>query len=143
MDETKLATANVTLDQNDTKSIAPTHDERGKFAKGNKLAKGNPHAKRVNKLRSVILKGTTPARMRRIWNKLLDLAEAGDVLATKEVLDRCFGKSAQPMQLVGTNEGAKMPFDFAAFAAVLRSDGCTEVVPNESPDAQSVVGKEV
>jgi hypothetical protein len=80
---------------------SPTVDngrtKRGTFAKGNKVARGNPRAKHVNELRSVLLEIGTPDRMRRVVTALFDAAEGGDVSAQREVLDRYFGKSAQPV----------------------------------------------
>lgn len=67
----------------------------GKFAAGNKGGPGNPHAARVAKLRSTLLKATTPARMLLVVNKLLELAEGGDLGAIKELFQRTLGPAVE------------------------------------------------
>lgn len=64
----------------------------GRFAKGNAGGPGNPYARKVAKLRSVMLQAVTQADMKAIVKKLVDEAKGGDVRAAKEVLDRCLGK---------------------------------------------------
>jgi hypothetical protein len=63
----------------------------GRFASGNKLAKGNPHAKRVARLRSALLKAVSPADLREVVVALLSAAKAGDVAAARELLQRLLG----------------------------------------------------
>jgi hypothetical protein len=64
----------------------------GKFAPGNKLATGNPHAKAVQRLRAELMRTVTAEDLRLIVAKLVEKAKAGDVIAAREVLDRCLGK---------------------------------------------------
>ena len=64
---------------------------RGRFAPGNKIAKGNPHAVKVAKLRTAALAAVKPADVRAVVRKLVELALAGDVAAAREVLQRCLG----------------------------------------------------
>jgi len=73
-------------------SDVPTHDARGKFAPGNRLGRGNPHAQRVNRLRTALLKTVTPEDMREITAKLVELSKAGDLDAAELLLDRVFGR---------------------------------------------------
>jgi hypothetical protein len=74
----------------------PTNSGRdastGRFVKGNKLAKGNPHARRQAALRSVLLDAVDESRLRRIVQRLADQAEAGDVAATKLLLAYLLGR---------------------------------------------------
>ncbi|MEI8194764.1 MAG: hypothetical protein WCI73_02525 [Phycisphaerae bacterium] len=63
----------------------------GRFAQGWKGGPGNPHARRVAKLRSAMLRAVTSADVRAIILRLLESAKAGDVSAAKELLTRCLG----------------------------------------------------
>jgi len=82
-----------------------THDENGKFAKGNSLGKGNPHAQRVAKLKAALLECETPDRVRNVMGKLYDLAMEGDVQACKEYLNRLFGKEVVATIEASTTDG--------------------------------------
>ncbi|MCH8151440.1 MAG: hypothetical protein IH830_03590 [Planctomycetes bacterium] len=68
------------------------HDRRGRFQRGNKAAKGNPHAQRVGRLRSALLEAVDEAAIRRVVEALIKEAEGGNVPAVRELLDRCIGK---------------------------------------------------
>lgn len=83
-------------------------DGKGRFAPGNKASKGNPHAQRVHRLRSVLIRATTPARMAKVIDTLLSLAEAGDVQAAKLVLAYTLGPP--PQQLAVTADVRSAPF---------------------------------
>jgi hypothetical protein len=63
----------------------------GRFTPGNKHARGNPHAKRVARLRSALLKAVSPADLREVVVALLSAAKAGDVAAARELLQRLLG----------------------------------------------------
>lgn len=63
----------------------------GKFGIGNQYAKGNPHAKRVARLRSALFKSVKPADLREVIAALLAQAKAGDVASIKELLQRLLG----------------------------------------------------
>ena len=67
-------------------------DGKGRFAAGNKLARGNPHARKVAALRSALLNAVTEDDMRAIISKLIEMAKGGDVHAIKELLTRTLGK---------------------------------------------------
>ncbi len=64
----------------------------GRFARGNKLAVGNPHVRKVARLRSAMLRAVTLADMRAIIVRLVTDAKAGNVQAAKEILERTLGK---------------------------------------------------
>lgn len=63
----------------------------GRFAPGNRLAKGNPAARHVQKLRFSMLRGVKPGDLQKIISKLIEQAIAGDVQAAKLLMDRLFG----------------------------------------------------
>lgn len=63
---------------------------------------GNPHGRPSKKPITLALEmelKAEPKRARRIARRLLDMAEAGDLPAIKEVLDRTDGKAAQSLIL--------------------------------------------
>ena len=70
-------------------------DEKGRFAPGNPGGPGNPHARKVGKLRSAMLNAVTEAELTAVIKKLVDLAKSGNVPAAKEVLDRCLGRPVE------------------------------------------------
>jgi len=70
-------------------------DAHGRFASGNKSAKGNPLAKKVGQLRSAAISAVSVADMRAIFKSLVKQAKQGDVAAAKEVLTRCLGKPTE------------------------------------------------
>lgn len=65
----------------------------GRFGPGNQVARGrkNPHARKVHRLRSALLRAVTPDDVRDVLTALLNQAKAGDVAAAKEFLSRVFG----------------------------------------------------
>ena len=69
-------------------------DEHGRFAPGNPGGPGNPHAKKVGKLRTAMLNAVTEAELTAVIKKLVELAKSGNVPA-KEVLDRCLGRPVE------------------------------------------------
>lgn len=66
--------------------------DKGQFAKGNKGGPGNPHAATVAKLRGAMLKAVTPTAIKRVMNKLIQMAEGGDLKAIELLLNRTCGK---------------------------------------------------
>lgn len=70
-------------------------DARGRFAKGNKLGRGNPLAGRAAKIRATLLKSLTPQKAKEIAEALIKQASTGDMAAIRELLDRTIGKPAQ------------------------------------------------
>ena len=74
-------------------------DEKGRFAQGWKGGPGNPLAKRVAQLRSMILEAVTEEDLRAVVVALIKKAKGGDVMAARELLDRLVGKSAAPVLL--------------------------------------------
>ncbi len=68
-------------------------DANGRFAKGWKGGPGNPHARRVADIRSVLMSAVSDDDLRAIVSRLVKKAKAGDVMAAREVLDRLLGKA--------------------------------------------------
>ena len=67
-------------------------DAKGRFVPGYAGGPGNPHAKRVAKLRSTLLNAVTEDDIREIVQKLVAMAKEGDIHAAKEVLQRTLGR---------------------------------------------------
>ena len=67
-------------------------DKGGRFVAGNKVARGNPLASRVAKLRTAMFKAVSDKDMIAIISRLVELAKEGDVQAAKEILTRTLGK---------------------------------------------------
>lgn len=63
----------------------------GRFGVGNKFAKGNPLAARVQRLRSALLKAVNREDVKAIVEKLVEQAKAGDTTAAALLLNRCLG----------------------------------------------------
>lgn len=70
------------------------HDNRGRFAAGNKAGKGNPHHRRVAELRAKMLERVSPDDVSAVVEALVSKAKAGDTAAIKLLLDRVFGRIA-------------------------------------------------
>ena len=66
-------------------------DASGRFLPGNPGGTGNPHAKKVGKLRSALLAAVSQADMRAIVKRLVQDAKGGDAAAARLILDRCLG----------------------------------------------------
>jgi len=67
-------------------------DNGGHFAKGNAGGPGNPHARRVGQLRSMLLQAVTDDDWLAVVAKLIDDAKAGDKAARAELFERVLGK---------------------------------------------------
>lgn len=67
----------------------------GRFAPGNRAARGNPHARQVARLRSTLLKAVTPQQLKSVVQALIREAEAGNVPAIKELFERTLGKPVE------------------------------------------------
>ncbi len=68
-------------------------DATGRFAKGWKGGPGNPHARRVAQIRSVLMSAVSDDDLVQMLRALVEKAKAGDVMAAREVLDRLLGKA--------------------------------------------------
>lgn len=92
---------------NDSPSTHGTNgkDSAGRFAKGNRLGKGNPLAGRAAKIRAELLRMSTKASVREICQKLIEGAKAGDLAFIREWFDRCSGK---PTDIITEERLAKL-----------------------------------
>ena len=70
-------------------------DERGRFMRGNRGGPGNPHVEKTAKLRSALLSAVTEKDLKAVVMKLVKLAKDGDVVAAREILNRCIGKPVE------------------------------------------------
>ncbi len=58
----------------------------GKFAPGNKIGRGNPHARRMAEMRNALTAAMTPEKMAALGERLYGAAIAGDWVAAKLLL---------------------------------------------------------
>jgi hypothetical protein len=80
----------------------PDRGPGGLFAKGNKLASGNPGHKRMAELRGAVLEAATPEIVAAVTKKLAMLAlQEGDVAAARLLLEYACGKAPQAIELSG------------------------------------------
>ena len=79
--------------------MSNTPSPNGQNGCGNPGGPGNPFAKRVGELRSLLLESVTDDDLRVIIRGMVDRAKAGDAIATREVLDRLLGRSVQAIAL--------------------------------------------
>lgn len=75
-------------------------DSSGRFVPGNRIATGNPHAKRVGQLRSLLLDAVTDDDMHDVVTALVNAAKAGELSAIRELLDRLIGKATDGADLL-------------------------------------------
>lgn len=71
---------------------AAGRDAGGRFAQGNKAGRGNPHHRKVARLRAALLERVTPDDIAAVVAALVAKAKGGDVAAIKLLLDRVFGR---------------------------------------------------
>jgi hypothetical protein len=73
-------------------SVVDGRRSNGRFGPGNRCARGNPHAKRVARLRAALFRAADPAEMLIASRKLVEMAKAGDRFAYSEIMDRTIGR---------------------------------------------------
>jgi hypothetical protein len=81
--------------------------EGGLFAKGNRLAKGNKNARRMSELRQTLLGAVDEVKLVQAFQKLQDLALAGDLAAMNLYLGYAIGKPTQAVEVTGA-EGSPL-----------------------------------
>lgn len=67
-------------------------DERGRFAPGNKLGKGNPLGRRMTHMRMVFMSAVTELDIQMLAKSMLAAANAGDVAAARLICEYNLGK---------------------------------------------------
>lgn len=81
-------------------STDPNRMPNGKFAPGNNAnPNGNPQLRRLAEYQHIVRETVTPSRLQRVLLRLLKLAEGGDMLAAKVLLDRALGKATAAPKL--------------------------------------------
>jgi hypothetical protein len=70
-------------------------DSKGRFVAGNRGGPGNPYGRQVAKLRSALLSAVDPKDIKQIVAKLIVRSKEGDIVAIRELLDRCIGKAVE------------------------------------------------
>lgn len=89
-------------DPSETAHNGRGRDTCGRFAAGNKIAKGNPQARKMARLRGALLRTVTIEDIQEIVTTLLKLAKEGDVQAAKIILERVLGKPDQSLDVMMT-----------------------------------------
>lgn len=64
----------------------------GRFLRGNKRGRGNPLARRTQKLRAAALRAVTPQDVAATLRALVEQARQGDVAAARLLLERTLGR---------------------------------------------------
>lgn len=67
-------------------------DDRGRFARGNRIGNGNPLGGKVARLRAALIDAIDEQHIMDIVGKLIEQAKAGDVAATKLLLTYTLGQ---------------------------------------------------
>src|SRR5262249_32606988 len=75
----------------------PGRDGRGRFTKGNPGGPGNPFARRVAALRSLLLELVSDDDLRQVAQVLLEQAKQGDHAAVKLLFQYLLGKPSSPV----------------------------------------------
>jgi hypothetical protein len=70
------------------------HDAKGRFTRGNTAAVGNPFARRMAKLRSIVLDAVSEEDLRAVIQRMVEQAKAGDPAAAKLLLLYTVGRPA-------------------------------------------------
>lgn len=90
-------------------TTAEGRDSHGRFIKGWKGGPGNPHAKRVGQIRSVLLDAVSDDDVKAIVKALVDQAREGDVRAAAELFNRLIGRAGDaPVQGESAGEQSTM-----------------------------------
>jgi hypothetical protein len=98
-------------------------DADGRFAVGNRLGKGNPHARRMAALRQAFLTAATEERMKQLGEKLYAAAIGGDWQAAKLFLLFVVGRPANTVDPDALdrdewNQSQEWPHPADVFAAI-------------------------
>lgn len=108
-------------------------DRQGRFVPGHHApGPGNPFARRTAALRSALLAAVSEKDLKAIVAKLVKLAKAGDVIAAREVLNRCVGRPVETIVADVTAHG--MPPITPEDEAVAQRIAAHRAPPPENPD---------
>lgn len=92
--------------------------EKGYFAKGNRLAKGNPNNKRMYEIRRMFLDAVDTEAVAMAARRLCAMAQLGDLDAIKILLDYAIGKPPASLELSGP-EGEPLDVNIGKVQAVI------------------------
>ena len=87
-----MSNASTKTENASEKSAHPGRDAKGRFTLGNLGGPGNPFNRQISALRKELANTCTPERLRKIANKMMDLADNGDVAAARLVFTFVLGK---------------------------------------------------
>lgn len=96
----------------------PERGPRGHFAPGNKLASGNPNAKRMHELRRQFLEAIADGTIAALAKKLQVAALQGDMDATKLLFDYTLGRPSQAVELTGA-DGEPLGLNIGAVTTIV------------------------
>lgn len=74
-------------------------DQTGRFVAGNRLGQGNPHIRKVSRLRSMLLNCVSDEDFQAVIAKLVEEAKQGELGAIRELLDRMLGKPERTLSV--------------------------------------------
>ena len=89
-----------------SKTGADGRDATGRFAAGNRIAKGNPSAAKMAKLRAKLLECVSEEDFAAVVKAVVDAARAGESWAVREFFDRLLGKPLQAADVFVTTDRA-------------------------------------
>lgn len=113
----------------------PGRSANGRFVNGNRHGRGNPLARRVQRLRVELLRFVSSDDLREVVAALIVKAKGGDVPAAKELLDRAIGKSTEGVDFLErlealVNARGPAPHDVSDAVAALEESGA---IPEHIP----------
>jgi hypothetical protein len=96
-------------------------EPNGLFAKGNRLATGNPQARRAAELRKVLRDATTESDVRDVWKALTAAAVGGDIVAMRLFLEHTVGKPTTTVEVATTGD-APIQTDITQIVAIIQQE---------------------
>ena len=114
----------------------------GRFSAGNRGGPGSGRGRRIREYREAIRAAASAEDVAAVVAKLVELARAGDVAASREVLDRVLGRPGQAVDPVGLSlPQIKCSADASAAASeILRALGEGEVSAEEASRVGTLLG---
>ena len=92
------------MDRQPSKTGGDGRDATGRFAAGNRIAKGNPGAAKMAKLRAKLLECVSEEDFAAVVKAVVDAARAGESWACKEFFDRLLGRPLQAADVFVTTD---------------------------------------
>ena len=123
-------------------SAAPDRTPRGHFIPGHdKPGPGNPQVKKLAAYRKAVRRAVTARDLEAVFKALLEAARTGDVLAARELFDRCLGKATTAPQTVKLDLPAIVDPKgcTVALAALLEALGRGDIDPNQAAAVAALI----